>query len=136
RFRAVLRRAGLPEATSLRFFDGAVSQALDRFLDDKRVERLGEGPERVWRIVPEQRLRLDFHKNQVLHAFALPCLAAAAFRARPEETMPVAALQEDFTWLAHLLRRELVLDPDLDATARLQEGVDALWAHGAVAIEE
>ena len=120
------------ESDSLAHFDSAAAQALDRFIRQGSVRRLGEGDDRVWDIVPEQRAALEFHKNQVLHHLALPCLATACIVAHPEPTFTEADLQEAFVWLLHLLRREFIYDPEAPPAARLHEALDALVFHGAI----
>lgn len=132
RFRAMLQARGAPEAASMRYFDQGITQALDRFLRADRVRSFDDAGERVWGIVPEQRITLDFYKNQVLHYFATASLAAAAIRALPDGPFQIDDAKPGFEFLAGILRREFVLDPDRSATALLQEGLDALVAHGAL----
>lgn len=136
RLRSLLEHLGALESSAMNHFDSAMAQALDRFLREGHIERIGEGDQRVWRIVPERRSLLDFHKNQLLHYLAVPCMVSAAIRANGPETFTVAELEDDLEWLAGLLRREFTLDPDLDTQGLLAYGLEALTHHGAVAPTE
>jgi glycerol-3-phosphate O-acyltransferase len=135
RFHQFLRREGLEEAASLTHFDQAVGQALDRFARDRRIDAQDAGGERIWAIVPEQRITLEFYKNQVLHAFAPAALSAAAIRALPDGPLSAEAPRQGFLSLCWLVRREFVFDPDRSLTAVLGDGLRALEAHGAIARE-
>ncbi len=131
RFRAFLKRSGAQESASLRSFHQAIDQALARFLRDKRIERFDADGERVWGIVVEQRITLEFYKNQVLHFFVPAAMAAAAIRGGEDSFSP-ESLRERFLTLIWLFRREFFLDPDRSATEILQDGLEALEAHGAL----
>jgi glycerol-3-phosphate O-acyltransferase len=131
RFRALLARAGALEAASLGSFDQAIDQALDRFLRDQRIERFDAEGERVWGIAVDQRITLEFYKNQVLHFFAPATLAAAAIRGGAD-TFAVASIKPRFLHLIWLFRREFFFDPDRSGTELLDEGLGALEAHGAI----
>jgi len=135
RFRALLARAGALEAASLGSFDQAIDQALDRFLRDQRIERFEANGERIWGIAVDQRITLEFYKNQILHFFAPAAIAAAAIRGGPDAFGP-DDLRERFLGLIWLLRREFIFDPDRTGSALLAEGLDALEAHGAISRTE
>jgi glycerol-3-phosphate O-acyltransferase len=131
RFDALFRHKGVLRAASLDRFDQAIAQALDRFVRDRRIEALEAEGERLWSIHPDQRIFLDFYKNQILHVLGPAGLAACALR--PEEgPATLEQLAPRFEALRHLLRREFVWDPDQSPSALLQEGIDDLVAHGAV----
>ena len=133
RFRAFLVRNGALESELLDRHDQAITQALDRFVRLGFVRMHEQADRRIWGVVPDSRLNLDFHKNQVLHLFTEAMYAAAAFRplgdrqVKPEELLPTT------TFLERLLRRELPVDPDLSPEGRLERGLAALVAHGALA---
>lgn len=131
RFRAYLLREGMEESASLEFFDQATAQALDRFAKEGRIEAQEADGQRVWAVTPEQRIILEFYKNQVLHAFTGGALAAAAIRGLPATTFDVEAARPGMLSLTWLLRREFALDPDRSVTDLLRAGVASLVAHGA-----
>ncbi len=133
RFYAFLKREGLEEASSLHHFDQAIGQALDRFARDRRIEAHDAAGERIWAVAPEQRITLEFYKNQVLHAFAPAALAAAAIRALPDGGCDFEPMRRHFLTLCWLVRREFIFDPDRSLTATFEQALAALEAHGALA---
>lgn len=135
RLDALLTGLGVARAASLARFDLAVSQALDRFVRDGRIEALEHGGERIWSIVPDQRLTLDYAKNQVLHFLAAAGLAACALRASPEGAS-AEVVGPRFHALRHLWRREFVWDPDESADDALARGLADLARHGAVRVAD
>jgi hypothetical protein len=138
RFRAHLSRIGAVEATSLGRGDLAIAQAMDRFLRSQVVVAIEHDSRRLWSVVPEKRIVLDFYKNQLLHFFYPAGLAALAGRTALEagEAVTVDGLLPAFEDLIRRTHRELVLDPDRSHAELLADGLDALTAHGAVVAQE
>ncbi|MEQ1508544.1 MAG: 1-acyl-sn-glycerol-3-phosphate acyltransferase, partial [Myxococcota bacterium] len=135
RLDALLRHLGVNRAASLDRFDQAITQALDRFVRDRRITPLDLHGERVWAIDPDQRITLDYAKNQVVHRLAPAGLVAAAIRpvssgAVPDRPFTAAAIAERFRLLVGTLRREFIWDRDVDAI--LAEGLAHLTVHGAL----
>lgn len=138
RFGQLFDHLGVPRAASLERFDQAVAQALDRFVRDRRIEALELAPgspavsERLWSIDPDQRITLDYYKNQIVHVLAPAGLAACVLRPEPEGPIHPNAVEERFVSLLQLLRREIVWDPDLSPPELLRLGLAHLTEHGAV----
>jgi len=132
RFLTFLRRRDVVEAASLTTADQAITQALDRFVREGRVESLEHGEQRVWAVGPDQRITLDFYKNQVLHHFADALLVAAAVRALPARPFTEDDVAGNVRTLIWVLRKELSLDPERAARQVVDDGLDALVAHGAL----
>lgn len=132
RFDHLFRHLGVPRAASLERFDQATAQALDRFVRDRRIAALELDGERVWSIDPEQRITLDYYKNQILHVLAPAGLAACVLRPESDGPIAPARVEARFGALVALLRREFVWDPDLSTTAILALGLAHLGEHGAV----
>lgn len=131
RFDALFRHRGVPRAASLDRLEQAVHLALDRFVRDGRIEPLEADGERLWAIDPDQRIFLEFYKNQILHVLAAAGLAACALR--PEEgPTNIEHILPRFEMLHRLFRREFVWDPDANKTSLLRRGIEDLVAHGAV----
>lgn len=128
-----LDRRRAPIADSLEHFDSGVAQALHRLLRGGRVRSLGEGHERVWDIVPDQRVLLDFHKNQILHYLAPAGLATLAIRALGRDTFTRDELTDGFESAARWCRREFILDPDTGRDRILDDALGDLVDHGALA---
>ncbi len=135
RFRVFLQRRGALEAESMKRWDHAVRDTLDRFARGRRVERLEADGRIVWSVVPDQRITLAFHQNQILHFFAPAALAAAALRASGDGPVPEGDLLRDFARLLWTLRREFVFDPDRPARDVLDAALRDLAAHGAITRE-
>lgn len=133
RYRVFLQQRGALEAASLGRWDRAVQTTLDQLARSRHIERLEHDGGDVWSVVPDQRIYLAFHCNQVMHFFAPACLAAAALRAAGDGPTTAEALEATFVLLVWTLRREFVFDPDRPASALLSEGLDHLVAHGAIA---
>jgi glycerol-3-phosphate O-acyltransferase len=135
RFDALFRHKQVLRAASLDRFEQAIAQALDRFVRDRRIEALEAEGERLWSIHPDQRIFLDFYKNQILHVLGPAGLAACALRPE-EDPATLEQLAPRFEALCQLMRREFVWDPDQSPRALLQEGLDDLVIHGAVQAED
>jgi glycerol-3-phosphate O-acyltransferase len=136
RFDRLITAAGLPRAPSLERLEVAISHALDRFVAAGRIRSVGDGEERVWDVDPDQRITLDFYKNQVLHALAPGLLASAVLRAAPDNAGTPGDLAARFAWLVARLRREFVVDPDVPTADLLAAGLGQLAFHGAVVEED
>ncbi|MBT3218529.1 MAG: hypothetical protein HN348_05510, partial [Proteobacteria bacterium] len=80
RFRQFLHRAGVEEAASFVHFDEAITRALDRFHRGGRLDSFEHEGARIWAIKPEERITLEFYKNQALHYFLDTGLAVCAIR--------------------------------------------------------
>lgn len=132
RFRALLAHKGALEADSLRQFDAALSSALDRFSAQGLVREVQRDGLRVWDVPPEQRVSLDFHKNQILHFFAPAAMVAVAVQFTGLDRFTEADLAAPFAVLELTLDREFTFDPDATPASRCRAGLDDLVAHGAL----
>ena len=136
RFLAFLRRCEVVESASLAHVEQSITQALDRFVREGRVDSLDHDGARVWSVRPEQRITLDFYKNQMLHHFANALLVAAAVRALPPAPFQDSDVRPHVVTLIWLFRREFAFDPDRDATQLCTEGLQALADHGALTLDD
>ncbi|HHO52120.1 MAG TPA: hypothetical protein ENK18_14905 [Deltaproteobacteria bacterium] len=132
RLASLITSLGAPRAASLDRFEQAITGALDRFLLQGMIEELDHLGERIWSVIPEERLALDFHKNQVLHYLAPAGMAAIALRTAEGSTIEPDTLLEPFIFIQRLWRREFVGDPDLSPADALHQGLDDLEIHGAI----
>lgn len=136
RFRAVLKRQNAMEAASLDHFDQAVITALDRFAREGHVEPFELEGERVWSVVVDARMELEFYKNQLIH-FLLPAgVAALLIRAVDLESFTRADIEPVGAQLVALWDREFRFDPEQSLEAFLDAGLDDLVAHGGLAVDE
>ncbi|NCG17661.1 MAG: hypothetical protein GWP91_01415 [Rhodobacterales bacterium] len=132
RFRAFLQACDAPVSKTLQHHDQAITHALDRFVRAKRIEPLEHSGDRIWSVVPDERITLAFYKNQVLHYFAPVAMTVAAIRAGGDEGFTADSLAKHFSLLLWTLRREFILDPDRSATSLLAESLDKLVSYGAL----
>ncbi|MFZ5478202.1 MAG: 1-acyl-sn-glycerol-3-phosphate acyltransferase [Myxococcota bacterium] len=132
RLRQFLAAAGVPEAGSVRHVDGILEEALGRFAKGKMVLPLEEDHGRVWSIVAERRVTLEYYKNTLIHAFAPAAYYATAVRALGSDTVDRDAVARRFRLQQFLLRYEFVLDPDADVYELEARAVRALVAYGAL----
>jgi len=136
RYREMFARRGALESAGLAQASRVLRLAMERFRREGLVEALeGVSGERVWAVPAAGRLTLDFYKNQALHWLNAPGLVALATRgtvAGPFSAADLAPRFQDWIWT---LRRELTFDPDVDASALLLEGLEALEGSGALARE-
>ena len=137
RFRALLSARGALLAPTLDDASAphAIALTLQKLSTPRRGRALVDAAtvdgEPVWAPVPDQRVALEFHKNQILHLFAPAAFAAAALRGA-HGPASVDALLPGFTRLAHLLRWELLPDPDRSPEVRLRDGLTELVTLGAI----
>ncbi len=136
RFDLLLAEAGLPRGPAMERIDVAIDHALDRFVTAGRIRRIADGAERVWDVDPDQRITLEFYKNQVLHALAPALIVSAVIRARLPSRFVADDLMADFRSLASRLRREFVLDPEIGLPDVLALGLAQLVRHGALSQDD
>lgn len=132
RFLGFLRREGCPVSDAFDRPEEAIRQVLDRFATDGHVEPLGSDTDRVWQVLPDHRIALDFSKNQLLHWFAPAGLLACVLRGTPDGEPGIEAIGAAFEALRRLWRREFGWDPDVEPGAHLREGLRQLRELGAV----
>jgi glycerol-3-phosphate O-acyltransferase len=135
RLRTFLTAAQVPEGGGLEHLDGIIEEALGRFVGGRMLTALEEEHGRVYSIVAERRVTLEYYKNTVLHAFAPAAFYATAVRALGTERVDRAEVSRLFRLQQFLLRYEFVLDPDADAGTLEARAVHALVAYGALATD-
>ena len=110
----------------------AIYRATDADAAEKALTAFEEAHGRVYSIMPERRVTLEYYKNTVLHAFAPAAFYATAVRAMRRDTIDRTAVSGYFFKLQFLLRYEFVLDPDADVGELERRAEDALVAYGAL----
>ena len=136
RLRAFLAAANVQEGGGMQHLDGILAEALGRFTQDRLLQRITDGTEVVWKVVPERRVTMEYYKNTLLHAFVPAAYYAAALRTAittdPPAADPAAEVGRLFRLQHFGLRQEFVLDPDADSATLQARAVDALVAYGAL----
>jgi glycerol-3-phosphate O-acyltransferase len=135
RLKAFLDAAGVPQGGGLSHVEGILAEALQRFVGGKMLQAFEEEHGRVYSIMPERRVTLEYYKNAVLHAFVPAAFYAGAVRALGQPVVDRAAVSRLFRTQQFLLRYEFVLDPDADSDVLEARAVHALTAYGALATE-
>lgn len=142
RVRAFLAAANVQEGGGMSHVDGIIDEALGRFVGGRMLTGLEEEHGRVYSIVPERRVTLEYYKNTVLHAFAPAAFYAGAVRALGAASVlggelggavDRAAVSRLFRLQQFLLRYEFVLDPDADEDTLEARAIVGLSAYGALA---
>ena len=134
RLRDLLDGAGAEPSKALASPGWALREALSRFLREGKVLReQAPGGAVRFRVVPEQRISLEYYKNALLHYLLPGALAASLIRAGdPAGGIDPEALRPDFVRLLHAFRYEFVLDPDTDRAGLLDRGLEQLRQYGAL----
>ena len=135
RLRDLLDRAGAEPSKALASPGWALREALSRFLREGKVLREQDPGGAVrFRVVPDQRISLEYYKNTLLHYLLPGALAASLIRAggAPARRIDPEALRPDFVRLLHAFRYEFVLDPDTDRAGLLDRGLEQLRQYGAL----
>lgn len=115
----VARDAGARFAAALvDDMDGALGRAIDLLASDGDLELRGAGDDQLVVVVDERRSRLEFYKNNAIHALGDASIVARAVLAAgaPER----AAVRDKALTASRLLKRELVYRPG--------KGFDAVFA--------
>lgn len=137
RVREFLRAAGVAEGGGFDHPEALLAEALGRFSKGRTVRAMeDEEHGRVYSIVPEGRITLEFYKNTVMHAFAPAAYLATAVRALGQDRPDLEAVARMFRLQQFLLRYEFVLDPDKDIAHLESDAVRALQAYGALREED
>lgn len=136
RWHALLTHRGLHAADALNRFDAAITQALDRFTQQGHIRPLRAEGRRIWDVLPERRILLDFHKNQILHGMVEAGMAATAVRALPSGTFAASDLLGTIAFLEAALTEEFTFEPDVSCEQRLQAGLADLEVHGAIEAQD
>ncbi|MDP2312989.1 MAG: 1-acyl-sn-glycerol-3-phosphate acyltransferase [Pseudomonadota bacterium] len=135
RLRAFLAAANVQEGGGMSHVDGIIEEALRRFVGGRMLTALEEEHGRVYSIVPERRVTLEYYKNTVLHAFAPAAFYASAVRALGNESVDRAAVSRLFRLQQFLLRYEFVLDPDVNEDTLEARAIHGLAAYGALSTD-
>jgi glycerol-3-phosphate O-acyltransferase len=149
--RSEMRRLALDLARFLAAWGAGVSRSVDKWLEageaaDRKdpVNRLIGLFERAGRlrfldreedpaieVVPEQRMTIDYYKNNIVHFFAPASLVAMIVLARDGASATMDEIREELGLACRIYRWEFFLpDADSGEPARFSRELDALLAKG------
>jgi glycerol-3-phosphate O-acyltransferase len=91
----------------------AVSPVLERYVGEKYVEARKFEDGLVYTPIDDQRINLDFYKNNIVHLLVAEGILAAAVRASVHERATTdASLREAAHFLSKTFKYEFIYDPD------------------------
>ena len=133
RLLALLRRKNAPECSRDLLSDAVLRSALARFIRMRAVQRADRDGERRIRVVPGERIALDYYKNTTIHFLAPASLLAACVRtAIRRGRIDEAQVLSQFQTLIFLLRYELPFDPETSLDALGETAMQDLVEYGAI----
>jgi len=123
--------------------DKAVETALDLFEESSLISRVGdeedlpdEGEEIVYSLPEENRLNLEYYKNNILHYFNPVCFLAASVALHREDLLSLQEIMEDYRFFKKLFRHEFIFDDRVDDLEEIREVLLYLSQKGMVSIGE
>ncbi len=115
----------------------AVDEALSRFIQQKHIERHVFDDEVVYTPVPDQRINLDFYKNNIVHLFTAESIFAAAyFGVAKREAATVGRVREAARFLSRTFKHEFVYNPDRPFDVQFEATLDEFVASGFLTVDE
>lgn len=121
--------------------DKAVTSALGLFEESNLISRVGEdedlpdeGEEVVYSLPEENRLNLEYYKNNILHYFVPVCFLAASVALHREDVLSLQEIMEDYRFFKKMFRHEFIFDDRVDDLEEIREVLLYLSQKGMVAI--
>ena len=118
---AFLREQNAPVAATLESPAEAVDQTLNLLISWKVVSSLEvvEGKEVFYFVEDEKKVELEFYKNSVIHRFLHHAFVAVSLLSRRQEVLSRDMIEEDYTFLRNLFRKEFIVDTAPDESGRM-----------------
>lgn len=116
-----LRDRKAPLASTLESPEEAMIQTLDLLISWKVVRSLEvvEGSEPFYFVEDEQKVELEFYKNSIIHRFLHHAYVAVSLLSRRQEVLARETIEEDYTFLRTLFRKEFIVDTAPDERERI-----------------
>ncbi len=113
-------------------WEQTLHEALDKYAAEGLLKRF-DGPEgRIWSVVDEKRVIMDYQKNQVMQFFMPASLVSRAIQNQGDGLIVADALTDDVDFLLRTFSRDVVRHPDETAADLVAEGLVDLVAFGAL----
>ena len=130
-----LERLGARTAPQLRDTDGSlrqdtVDQALQLFLEDKRIVEHDTGPGAIYTIPSEQRIALESTKNTLLHFFVPRALISSALLVSTDDSVSLHKLKDRVQQLSRLFKHEFMFRADLEFDEIFEQSLGEMLADG------
>ncbi|MEW6443984.1 MAG: 1-acyl-sn-glycerol-3-phosphate acyltransferase [bacterium] len=94
-----------PGLRSLRY---AMEETLERFVDDRLIQKWEDPEGTLYTLDDSKRMHLDYYKNNILHFFLPFSIAGCIFRLHRCERLPEERLVEGIRFLQELFAREFI----------------------------
>ena len=92
----------------------AVDEVVHRYIEEKFITAYGFEEGDVYTPVDDQRVNLEFYKNNIVHLFVPEAILAAALRSQGAGKQATeVALREAASFLSQTLKYDFVYDPDV-----------------------
>lgn len=108
----LIEGTGTRTTASLRNLARAMQEALDRFVEDRVLEKWEDPEGTLYTLDSAKRMHLDYYKNSILHFFLPFAMAACAFRLHGRNTLTEQELLECFRFLQELFEKEFIFPPE------------------------
>ena len=109
-----------------------VEAAVGLFMGQGCLSEYRDSTRRIFAIVEERRLELDYYRNSALTAVAPGAILACVIQTQASDRFIPAEVYEGFAFLVDLFRGTFVFDPDKDVGGLLDEAVEHLVALGVL----
>lgn len=108
--------------------DKAVASALSLFEEANLISRVGdeedlpeEGEEAVYSLPEENRLNLEYYKNNILHHFVPASFLAASVALHREDVLSLQEIMEDYRFFKKMFRHEFIFDDRVDDLEEIRD---------------
>lgn len=129
-------RRGARLSATLDDFERALAEAIARFSRDGAITIRDTGDELVYSVNEEQRLALDYYRNNLLHYFVTAAITATALESFTVEAVPIEALSERIRDLSQLFKHEFLFRSQRHFEQELQQALADLADQGMLRREE
>jgi len=88
----------------------------------------------VYSLPEENRLNLEYYKNNILHYFVPACFLAASVALHREDVLSLQEIMEDYRFFKKMFRHEFIFDDRVDDLDEIREVLLYLSQKGMVSI--
>jgi glycerol-3-phosphate O-acyltransferase len=130
-------------AATLVHKEKAFLDALNLFADSGIISKMGaeeeepdEMEEIVYSLEDDNRLNLEYYKNNILHFFVPISFVAASLLSSHEDMIPLSRIVKDFQFLKRLFWQEFIFDDRRDDLDEVNDVLSYLNSRGMIAALE
>ena len=108
----VIRDVGARTTVSLQNLHRAMEEALQRFVDDRIVQKWEDPEGTLYTLDESKRMPLDYYKNTIVHFFLPFSIAAAVYRLYKCESLSEERFLEGIRFFQELFSKEFIFPPE------------------------